>query len=113
LKKRFWGCAPKPSKFLEPFGQRALPSPVSDIPMPHKHNATRRHHIPKMSFKVQNWPAYESACGTVMGRTPASGVPVIRAPTDEAQMAGTRNSARPAMTEPPESLSTALEISPQ
>jgi len=25
--------------------------------MPHKHNAARRHHIPKMSFKVQNWPA--------------------------------------------------------
>src|SRR5215213_8611847 len=30
------------------------------IPMPHKHNADRRHHIPKMSFKVQNWPAYEA-----------------------------------------------------
>jgi Transposase DDE domain len=29
-------------------------------PMPHKHNAARRHHIPKMSFKVQNWPAYEA-----------------------------------------------------
>jgi hypothetical protein len=28
--------------------------------MPHKHNAVRRHHIPKMSFKVQNWPAYEA-----------------------------------------------------
>jgi hypothetical protein len=34
--------------------------------MPHKHNAARRHHTllrvlsrPKMSFKVQNWPAYE------------------------------------------------------
>jgi hypothetical protein len=27
--------------------------------MPHKHNADRRHHIPKMAFKVQNWPAYE------------------------------------------------------
>jgi hypothetical protein len=26
--------------------------------MPHKHNADRRHHIPKRSFKVQNWPAY-------------------------------------------------------
>ena len=25
--------------------------------MPHKHNAARRHHIPKMSFKVRNWPA--------------------------------------------------------
>ena len=30
------------------------------FPMPHKHNADRRHHIPKMSFKVQNWPAYEA-----------------------------------------------------
>jgi hypothetical protein len=28
--------------------------------MPHKHNANRRHHIPKMSFKVRNWPAYEA-----------------------------------------------------
>jgi hypothetical protein len=28
--------------------------------MPHQHNAARRHHIPKMSFKVQNWPAYEA-----------------------------------------------------
>jgi len=28
--------------------------------MPYKHNANRRHHIPKMSFKVQNWPAYEA-----------------------------------------------------
>ena len=28
--------------------------------MPHKHNAARRRHIPKMSFKVQNWPTYEA-----------------------------------------------------
>jgi transposase len=28
--------------------------------MPHKHNANRRHHIPKMAFKVHNWPAYEA-----------------------------------------------------
>jgi len=28
--------------------------------MPYKHNADRRHHIPKMSFKVRNWPAYEA-----------------------------------------------------
>jgi hypothetical protein len=28
--------------------------------MPHKHNAGRRHHIPKMLFTVQNWPAYEA-----------------------------------------------------
>ena len=27
--------------------------------MPHKHNDDR-HHIPKMAFKVQNWPAYEA-----------------------------------------------------
>ena len=27
------------------------------LPMPYKHNAARRHDIPKMSFKVQNWPA--------------------------------------------------------
>ena len=32
----------------------------SSIPMPHKYNADRRHHTPKMSFKVQNWPAYEA-----------------------------------------------------
>ena len=29
------------------------------LPMPHKRNAARRHHIAKMSFKVQNWPASE------------------------------------------------------
>jgi hypothetical protein len=37
-------------------------------PMPHKHNAGRRHHIPKISFKVQNWPAYEAGlrrCGSL------------------------------------------------
>jgi hypothetical protein len=28
--------------------------------MPHKHNADRGHHIPKMSFKVENWPDYEA-----------------------------------------------------
>jgi len=28
--------------------------------MPHKHNADRRHHIPKMAFKVRNWPQYEA-----------------------------------------------------
>src|ERR1700732_5216417 len=28
--------------------------------MPHKHNADRRHHIPKMAFKVGNWPEYEA-----------------------------------------------------
>src|ERR1700722_2082977 len=30
------------------------------IPMPHKHNTDRRHHIPKMAFKVRNWPGYEA-----------------------------------------------------
>jgi hypothetical protein len=28
--------------------------------MSHKHNADRRHHVPKMWFKVQNWPEYEA-----------------------------------------------------
>jgi len=28
--------------------------------MPHKHNADRRHHIEKMSFKVLNWSEYEA-----------------------------------------------------
>ena len=28
--------------------------------MPHKHNDERRHHIPKMTFKVRNWPEYEA-----------------------------------------------------
>ena len=28
--------------------------------MPHKHNADRRHHIPKMKFKMRNWAAYEA-----------------------------------------------------
>jgi transposase len=28
--------------------------------MPHKHNADRRYHIPKMSFRVQNWAEYEA-----------------------------------------------------
>jgi hypothetical protein len=35
-------------------------SSVLAVPMPHKHNTDRRHHIPKMSFKVQNWPEYEA-----------------------------------------------------
>jgi len=28
--------------------------------MPHKHNTDQRHHIPKMAFKVRNWPEYEA-----------------------------------------------------
>jgi Transposase DDE domain len=37
--------------------------PISSVlaaPMPLQHNTDRRHHIPKMSFKVQNWPEYEA-----------------------------------------------------
>jgi hypothetical protein len=30
--------------------------------MPNKHNGARRHHIPKMTFKVTNRATYE-ACG--------------------------------------------------
>jgi hypothetical protein len=33
--------------------------------MPHKHNADRRHHIPKMAFKVENWPECEAGCAGV------------------------------------------------
>ena len=43
-----------------PGDDRILSLSGSDIAMPHKHNADRRHHIPKMAFKVQNWPAYEA-----------------------------------------------------
>ena len=28
--------------------------------MPNKHNDARRHHIPKMTFRVTNWSAYEA-----------------------------------------------------
>jgi hypothetical protein len=28
--------------------------------MPHKYHSDRRHHIPNMSFKAVNWPAYEA-----------------------------------------------------
>ena len=28
--------------------------------MPNKHNAARRHHIPKMKFKITNWAEYEA-----------------------------------------------------
>src|ERR1700728_332249 len=38
----------------------SLPSLVLIIPIPQKHSAAPRHHIPKMSFKVQNWPVYEA-----------------------------------------------------
>jgi hypothetical protein len=45
---------------VEGDGRVALQSFILVAAMPHKHNADRRHHIPKMSFKVQNWPAYEA-----------------------------------------------------
>ncbi len=41
-------------------GRMLLPFFGPDAPMPHKHNADRRHPVPKMSFKVQNWPEYEA-----------------------------------------------------
>src|SRR5271165_4790679 len=41
-------------------GRMLFPLWFELFPMPHKHNADRRHHIPKMSFKVRNWPAYEA-----------------------------------------------------
>lgn len=28
--------------------------------MPHKFNTARRHHIPKMKFRMTNWPDYEA-----------------------------------------------------
>jgi hypothetical protein len=47
--------------------------------MPHKYNADRRHHIPKMSFKVRNWPAYEAGLRrrgslTLLGRGRSAGM---------------------------------------
>ena len=38
----------------------AAPILLNARTMPNKHNTGRRHHIPKMSFKVQNWPEYEA-----------------------------------------------------
>jgi hypothetical protein len=42
--------------------------------MHRKDNADRRHHVPKMLFKVQNWPAYKAGLRrrgslTLMGLT--------------------------------------------
>jgi len=28
--------------------------------MPHKHNAQKRHHIPKAKYTITNWPQYEA-----------------------------------------------------
>jgi hypothetical protein len=33
---------------------------VTVLGMPFKHNAARRHRIPKARYRVQNWPAYEA-----------------------------------------------------
>ena len=43
-----------------PEGRVGCP-PISSLGPPDaaKHNADRRHHIPKMAFKVQNWLAYK------------------------------------------------------
>lgn len=38
-----------------------LPSRSPRLSMPHKYNATRRHRIPKVRYRVTNWPAYEVA----------------------------------------------------
>jgi len=43
-----------------PEPNKSLLSLVLTAPMPHKHNADRLRHIPKMSFKVGNWRAYEA-----------------------------------------------------
>jgi hypothetical protein len=51
-----------------PFHSSALAAP-----MPHKYDADRRHHIPKMSFKVQNWPAYEAGLRRRGGPEPDAG----------------------------------------
>src|SRR5271166_3729523 len=53
-------------------GSTSLPSLVLTAPMPHKHNADRRHHIPKMPFKVQNCPA-DRGCHRRGGPEPNAG----------------------------------------
>jgi hypothetical protein len=35
-------------------------SPSYGLPMPFKHNASRRHRVPRQRFRVMNWPAYEA-----------------------------------------------------
>jgi Transposase DDE domain len=56
--RRWWALV----HFDGPRGMVGCPSIslAPALPMPHKHNAARRHHIPKMSLKVQNWPGYEA-----------------------------------------------------
>jgi hypothetical protein len=34
--------------------------------MPFKHNAARRHRIPKARYRIQNWPAYEAGLSGVV-----------------------------------------------
>jgi hypothetical protein len=36
-------------------------SSVLAVPMPHKHNADHRHHIPKMSFKPERVNDFDTA----------------------------------------------------
>src|ERR1017187_438468 len=40
--------------YSETESRKAAPS------MPNKHNASRRHHIPKMKFRVKNWAEYDA-----------------------------------------------------
>ncbi|MGI4941165.1 MAG: hypothetical protein ACRYHQ_11515 [Janthinobacterium lividum] len=40
--------------------QDAVPFLVLIAPMPHDHNADRRHHTPEVSCKVQSRPAHEA-----------------------------------------------------
>ena len=53
-------------------------------PMPNKRNADRRHHIPKMSFKVQTWPEYEIGLRRQVATIVATGSPFNDAPSDVA-----------------------------
>jgi hypothetical protein len=39
--------------------------------MPFKHNAARRHRIPKTRYRVQNWPAYEGGLKRCIRSLPA------------------------------------------
>src|ERR1700712_3563178 len=57
MQKRSMGrwCTPKVRR-----GIVGCPFPLLGRLMPHKHNADHRHHIPRMAFKVRNWPEYEA-----------------------------------------------------
>src|SRR5208337_3908047 len=41
-------------------GWRGLSKAFPIRAMPNKHNAERRHHIPKMKFRVRNWAQYDA-----------------------------------------------------